>query len=100
MTKEEIVFKYKFDDLYQPQYSNGCIGGKNFKGEIILNFYTERVPIPNSESFKLRKDGSVGERISSNPDQNIVIRTISSGVIMTKEQAIEFYNWLGKILEN
>ena len=100
MSDDSITFKYKFDDLYQPQYANGCVGGINFKGEILLNFYTERMPIPNSETYKLNEDGTIGDKITSNPDQRIVVRTISSGVVMTKEQAKEFYEWLGKILEN
>lgn len=99
MKQDKIEFKYKFPDDYTPTYVNGCYGGKSPKGEVIINFFLERIPIPNSETFKLSEEGSLDSRIGVKPEAMPMIRTVPCGVIMSKESAKEIYDWLGHILE-
>lgn len=100
MTKDKLEFKYKFPDDYAPTYVNGCYGGRNPKGEIVMNFFSERIPVPNSETFELSEDGKLGMRIGVDPETMPMIRTVPCGIIMTEESAKEIYSWLGHILEN
>ncbi len=99
MAEDKIQFKYEFANQYVPVYSNGCIGGKNCRGEVVLNFYTERVAIPDSEEYVLNEDKTLGNLIKTEPRDLPIIRTVSTGVIMTKDQAREFHAWLGRVLD-
>ena len=44
--KPEIVFKYIFNYAYNPVYVNGAHGGLSPRGELVMNFYLERPPLP------------------------------------------------------
>lgn len=96
--EKTITFKYKFNDDYAPIYANGAYGGINPKGEVVINFFTERLPIPNSEKCEIRSDGTLGFPIEYDPEVMPILRTVSCGIILTKENAKEIYNWLGTVL--
>jgi hypothetical protein len=101
---QEIIFKYKFKDDYNPVYANGAFGGVTPLGEITINFYCERHPIPYSTTHQVNEDTSLGEIINNNPEdhQNQFIRYIESGVILNLESAKRIYEWFGaniKLLE-
>lgn len=99
MEKEKTVtLKYKFNDDYAPVYANGAYGGTNPKGEIVINFFAERLPVPRSETYNLTEDGNLKECVSVDPKEMPIIRTVSSGIIVSKESAKEIYNWLGTVL--
>lgn len=98
MTQNTLEFKYKFPDDYAPAYVNGCYGGKSPKGEIVINFFSERFPIPNSETFELSEEGRLGERIGVKPEAMPMIRTVPCGIVMSEESAREIYVWLGNVL--
>lgn len=39
-----INYKYYIDSDYEPHYVNGVYGGVNISGELVANFYFERLP--------------------------------------------------------
>jgi hypothetical protein len=100
-SQSKIAFKYKFEECYNPIYVNGAVGGVTPFGEVVVNFYLERQPVPYSETH-LVKDGAIGDLISRNPtddDETLtVVRYISNGVVMSEESATRIYNWLGERL--
>jgi hypothetical protein len=94
----EIKIKYKFDKDYNPKYANGAIGGVNPLGEIIVNFYLERRPIPLSTTLEL-KEGLPTENVKNQEPidlNNSMIRYIDNGVILNYETAKEVHRWLGE----
>ncbi len=97
MEQKTIKFEYKFPEDYAPIYANGCYGGKSPKGEIVINFFSERYPVPNSETFELT-NGTIGARKDVDSTEIPVIRSVSCGVIMTEDSAREIYSWLGRVL--
>lgn len=100
---KEITFKYKFEDNYNPKYVNGCQGGSTPQGEIVLNFYFERLPIPNTETRILdAKTGALGDTINMEPKDysNSIIRYLDSGVILSLDFAKTLHKWLGIIIED
>jgi len=99
MKSDEIEFRYQFKDDYSPIYSNGCIGGNNCRGEVIIHFFTERNALQKSETYQLDDKGMLDGLKDRDPKQTQIIRTITSGVIMSKAQAKEFLDWLEMILE-
>jgi len=99
MNEPEINCKYIFDKNYNPLYSNGAFGGVNSRGEIIINFFLERQPLPVKQSFKI-DNGKFGEEIIEKrmPEdlQKSLVRFVGNGVVLNYENAKEVHRWLGE----
>ena len=95
---DEITFEYKQSDDYCPVYANGAYGGINPRGEIIINFFNERHPLPKTEKYKL-SEGRVGEKVMDESGDVTILRTICTGVVMSRENAQCLYDWLGTVLQ-
>jgi hypothetical protein len=95
---KEIKIKYKFEKNYNPKYVNGAIGGLNPLGEIIINFYLERIPIPISTTLELNEGLPTDKVKQIEPDdlENSMIRYIDNGVILNYPTAKEIHRWLGE----
>ena len=98
-----ITFKYIFKYDYNPVYVNGAHGGISPRGEIVANFYLERQPLPNEISHPINPDGSIGaDAIEVVPENlnSIIVRYVSSGVVLNYQNAKVLHGWLGdKIAE-
>ncbi len=99
METEKVKYKYIFENNYNPRYVNGAIGGASSRGEFVINFYFERMALPNSQSFEVR-EGRQGEEIKDdvNPNdyQNSLVRVVESGIILDYKNAKEIHRWLGE----
>lgn len=93
----KIKVKYKYADDYNPQYVNGAHGGINVQGEIVANFYFERVPMPNSITHEVTKEGGLGNIVVTEPEDltKSVLRYVQSGIVMNLEVAKQIHKWLG-----
>lgn len=100
-TDNKVTFKYKYPDDYNPQYINGAQGGVNVQGEIVANFYFERLPLPNSVTHEINNDGLPGNVVATKPEDlpYSVLRYVQSGVVMNLEVAKQIHSWLGKHIE-
>lgn len=97
--EKQIEFKYIFDDDYRPVYANGAYGGINCRGEIIMHFFTERYALPKSMFNEVKEDNTVGDCVRIEPADMPIVRTISGGVILSRQSAQEIYDWLGTVLK-
>lgn len=98
--EKTVTFKYKFADNYNPVYVNGAYGGVSSRGEIVVNFFLERLPLPNSVTHKVDENGIVGEIIEKEnkpKDLNVSsIRFVESGIVVNVETAKQIRDWLDK----
>ncbi|ALA70050.1 hypothetical protein GT50_07420 [Geobacillus stearothermophilus 10] len=97
--KEKAVhFKYLFPDDYNPVYVNGAHGGISPQGEIVVNFYFERRPLPYEETYVFEGTGQPARKTDVRPPdhEENVIRYVSTGVVMNLETAKLFHEWLGE----
>lgn len=97
----EIKIKYIFEEGYNPKYVNGAYGGVSPMGEIIVNFYLERIPLPKEDIHELKPNGQIGSIKERKPEDfnNIMIRYIQNGIVLSLEQAESVYAWLGNNIE-
>lgn len=100
----KLKVKLTKDAGYAPVYSNGAIGGMNVKREIVMHFYTEVLELPKSQTFELENDRIKGEIVKErHPGIEVgvinVERIITTGVIMSQQEAFQLYTWLGKQLK-
>ncbi len=94
-----IKIKYVFNDEYNPKYVNGAYGGVTPQGDLVLNFYFERLPIPNSVTHIINDDGTLGEITAIHPQESIVIRYIQNGVILNLNSARQLQMWLSEKID-
>jgi hypothetical protein len=95
--KPELVFKYIFNYGYNPTYVNGAQGGFSPRGEMVIHFYLERQPLPESISHEITPEGAIGREVSVEPEglTGSMVRFIDTGVVMSYENAKVFHAWLG-----
>jgi hypothetical protein len=95
--KPEITFKYVFNYGYNPTYVNGAQGGFSPRGEMVINFYLERQPLPESITHEITPQGAIGRETSVEPEDlaNSMVRFIDTGVVMSYENAKLFHAWMG-----
>lgn len=95
--KPEITFKYIFNYGYNPTYVNGAQGGFSPRGEMVIHFYLERQPLPESISHEITPEGAIGRETGVEPEDltDSMVRFIDSGVVMSHENARVFHAWLG-----
>ena len=94
----EFRFKYIFSHDYNPVYINGAHGGVTPRGELVVNFYQERQPLPNAITHEINPNGTIGTEVSVEPgDLNkSLVRFIENGVVLNYQTARELHHWLGE----
>lgn len=95
--KPEITFKYVFNYAYNPTYVNGAQGGFSPRGEMVINFYLERQPLPESISHEITPEGAIGRETAVEPEDlsSSLVRYVDTGVVMNYDSARVFHSWLG-----
>jgi len=98
--KPEITFKYVFNYAYNPTYVNGAQGGFSPRGEMVINFYLERQPLPESISHEITPEGAIGRETAVEPEDltSSLVRYVDTGVVMNYDSARIFHSWLGEQL--
>ena len=99
--KPEMTFKYVFTYDYSPTYVNGAHGGISPRGELVMNFYLERQPLPNSISHEITPAGTIGPETGVEPSDlgRSLVRQVTTGVVLSHSTARELHFWLGEKLK-
>lgn len=94
----DFKFKYIFTYDYNPVYVNGAHGGVTPRGELVVNFYLERQPLPTSITHELNPNGTIGKEESAEPDDlsKSLVRFVTNGVVVNHQTARELHYWLGE----
>ena len=95
---EKIIFKYIFDEKYNPIYVNGVYGGITPHREIVANFFFERHGLPHSQIMDVESDGKLGKEFERFPKEKYpyLVRVVESGIILSLDNAKKTYKWLGE----
>jgi hypothetical protein len=96
--KSEMTFKYIFTYDYNPIYVNGAHGSITPRGELVMNFYLERPPLPNSITHEITPAGSIGQETDVEPSDlgRSLVRQVINGVVVNYQTARELHYWLGE----
>lgn len=96
-----ISIKYIFENNYNPLYVNGTYGGISPKGDIVANFYLERMAMPYEIFHKINPNGTLGEVAGYDPDdlERSMVRYVSQGVVLNKKTAVELIAFLSAMVE-
>ena len=96
--KNEMTFKYIFQYDYNPIYVNGAHGGISPRGELVMNFYLERQPLPNEIVHEITPAGTIGPETAVDPSDltRSLVRQVINGVVVNYQTARELHYWLGE----
>lgn len=99
--KNEMTFKYIFQYDYNPVYVNGAHGGISPRGELVMNFYLERQPLPNAITHEITQAGTIGPETEVEPADltRSLVRQVINGVVVNYNTARELHYWLGEKLK-
>jgi len=99
--KPEMKFKYIFTYDYNPVYINGAHGGVSPRGELVMNFYLERQPLPNAITHEITPAGTIGPETEVEPSDlsRSLVRHVTNGVVLSYQTARELHYWLGEKLK-
>jgi hypothetical protein len=88
-----VKFWFLKSQQFRVIHVDGAIGGVTPRGLIHAAVYNERAAIPQSTYQKLSSDGMLGETVSVESKEGI-IREVEVDMMMSKQTAIEFRDWL------
>lgn len=100
-TKNKLKFKFVFDDGYNPVFANGVWGGMTSRGELNMNFFHERLPVPHSVVMEIGEGGVIGQELSRDPgpEDSVMIRYVTTGVVLSYGDAKAIHQWMGDHLK-
>ena len=92
--KPTITFNYKRINNYRTYHVDGVFGGLNAKGNLILELFSEKNPMPKFVVQEITDKGEIGKEIKRDKGESGVIRQIECGLFMDMLTAIALRNWL------
>lgn len=96
--EDSISFDYELSADYKIYAINGIFGGVTPKGEVMMNLFYERQPIPKKSTYNIKKDGTIGDETDRIVGKSFV-RSIPLGVSMTIDTAKALRQWLDDKIE-
>ncbi|MFO7749966.1 MAG: hypothetical protein R6V54_07710 [Desulfobacteraceae bacterium] len=97
MTTEDdktITFHYIKAPDYKVHEVHGGVGGINAHGQVVLNLYFERGPIPRKATHRFDKNGKLEAEAIDTEVKDGPVRDVLFGLAMTPEKARSLAEWL------
>lgn len=93
--KSTITFNYIKADNFHSMLASGVIGGITVNSLIDMNFFTDRVTIPQKLSLELTPEGKIAKEINRESKDGTV-REVQFGVLMDVSTAKNMIEWLNE----
>ena len=85
----EVTVKYKKADSYTKIQANNTSTHSQPRGDVKIDFELNYYPDPNTETFKIAEDGSMGERVGYDGDDDVLIDEKQASVLLEDQAAFE-----------
>jgi len=93
---KEVAFEYKVSPNYAVYSISGMTGGLNAYGDIVMNAFSERHPIPRKIVNALYNDGSMKELPDKTEGTQSLIRNVHFGLAVKPAIARAIARWLNE----
>ena len=91
---KKVEFKYKISPEYKVFSISGFQGTLTPTGDLVINCYKERHPLPDREVFEIKENGQL-QFVSREPAvSNTIIREVPFAFSINPMQARAFARWL------
>ncbi len=92
--QKKIEFEYRLSTEYKIYSVSGFQGTLTPTGDLVINCYKERHPLPEKESFEIMENGQL-QFVSREPAaSNSIIREVPFAISINPLQARAFAKWL------
>ncbi len=91
---KKIEFQYKMASDYKIYAISGLQGTITPTGDLIINCYKERHPVPDKETYEIQESGQLKFQKRSPDVSNVIIREIPFAISVNPMQARAFADWL------
>lgn len=92
--QKKLTFEYKISDNYAVYSIDGGHGGVTPKGDIIMNLFSERGPIPRKETFQINEKGGLESPPIEIDCNDSIIRNVMFGISLKPSDAESIAGWL------
>ncbi len=92
--EKQLSIQYVQSSNFSSVFSSGVYGGVSINGTICMNFYIDRVPLPENLKVQIQEDGKLVEE-SYLGTEVINVREVTSCTVMDYQTARSFHDWLG-----
>lgn len=82
---QEIEFSYLKSNYFRVIHADGAIGDETASGKLFLAFYSERPILPDSQTFRINKEGRLVSEVLEKRQVNSggdVMREIEIGIML------------------
>lgn len=93
-----ITFHLIKTPSYHTHHVDGVIGGFTPNDGVSLEFFTERGTIPQTVTYQVNADGTLGTMVGKTGKEGIV-REIQTGVILDLEGLKSLHEQIGQMIE-
>lgn len=93
-TSKTVEFKYKLASDYKVYSISGLQGSITPAGDLVINCYKERHPLPESETFQIQENGQLDFITREPTATNTIVRDIPFAISINPMQARAFASWL------
>ncbi|NQU63239.1 MAG: hypothetical protein HQ517_02995 [SAR324 cluster bacterium] len=90
--KQTVEFEYKISPNYSVYAIAGAHGGLNAKGNIIVNFFSERTAMPKKQTYEVNTEN--GLDLVSEEKKAAIIRDVPVGISINAADARAIASWL------
>ena len=88
-----IKFHYSRTPSYRNYHVDGVFGGLNAKGNLHIELFNEKNPLPKTVTQEITKSGVFGKEIKRE-QQDGILREIECGLTLDIQTAISLRSWL------
>jgi hypothetical protein len=97
---DRIKFHYLKAPAFRTIHVDGVLGGPAPSGFLNAAFFSERLPIPQTSSFNVTTDGTLGdELVDARVGRDGITREVEVNLVMSVAMATRLYGWLGEHLK-
>ena len=91
--KNSVNFEYKVLPTYNAYAVSGIHGGLNASGEIVANFFHERLRIPKTQKYNITEDGELIVDSDTSKPNDSIIRNILFSISINPNTARSIGQW-------
>lgn len=92
-----VKFNYLKGPAFRTVHVDGVFGGVAPSGLLNVSVFTERLAIPQAQTFELKEDGNLGKEIA---DERVgregITRELEVNLVMSADMVKKLHGWLGE----
>jgi len=94
----EVKFDYIKSNFFRVVHADGAIGGPTPNGNIQMNLWSQRAPIPTHVVYQM-SGGVIGNEVERE-QRDAIVREVEAGIVLDLPTAISVRDWLDRQIQS